>query len=94
MLVNKDNKNKNLDVLICACSSSEHSLIFQYDEDEHEAYVSIHLSNYRNFWERLIHGIKYIFGYKCKYGDFDEIILGKQHAEKLHEIANFLGKTE
>ena len=32
---------------------------------------TVHLNQYRNFFKRFWTGIKYIFGYKCKYGQWD-----------------------
>lgn len=76
-------------ILVCDCSSIEHQLVFNYDKDDNTCYVSIHL-NKLGFWKRLIHGIRYIFGYECKYGDFEEIILNEQHAEYLAELSRQL----
>lgn len=80
---------ENPKVLICDCSSSEHSVIFQYDEEDKECYISIHLSKL-SLWNRLKHSFKYIFGYRCKYGDFDEIILNESHADYLIELGKKL----
>ena len=35
---------------------------------------------------------KYIFGYKCRYGAFDEFIFNSEDSEKLQDIANYLKK--
>lgn len=77
------------ELLICACSSDEHQIIFHKDEDEKMVYCTIHLVTLP-FWQRLIHGIKYIFGYKCKYGNFEEFILDSRHTDKLKELVKFL----
>ena len=52
-------------------------------------YVHIHL-NKQTFWERLVHGVKYIFGYQCRYGAFDEFIFNPEDAPKLQELVNHL----
>lgn len=80
---------ENPKVLVCVCNSPEHSIIFNYDDEDKECYVSIHLSKL-NFWDRLKSAIKYIFGYRSRYGDFDEIILDKSHADYLIELGNKL----
>lgn len=54
----------------CACSCDEHRLVFTFDPEDQEIYLSTFLAGGR-FWERLKRGVKYIFGYKCKYGHFD-----------------------
>lgn len=77
------------ELLICACSSDEHQIILHKDEEEKIVYCTIHLVTL-SFWKRLIHGIKYIFGYKCKYGNFEEFILDNKHIDKLKELVKFL----
>lgn len=79
-------------LFICKCDNVEHQIIFSYfdDSDDKEVYASIHLRPKQNFWERIITGIKYIFGYKSMYGDFDEFILKKEDVHKLEEIIKYL----
>jgi hypothetical protein len=54
----------------CYCYSPEHTLKFSYDEIDKELYTEIFLCQYRNFIKRAWVAIKYVFGYKCKYGHF------------------------
>ena len=54
------------ETLICQCHSVEHQISFSWTEDkelEGEVYMEIHLAKL-SFWDRLKHGIKYIFGYR------------------------------
>ena len=60
-------------ILICACHNSEHQILIHKDIIDGEVYMDIHLAK-RSFLERLIYGMKYIFGYQCKYGAFDEFV--------------------
>ena len=62
------------EILICACSSDEHQIVIHKDEEDKLIYCSIHLVTLP-FWQRLLSAIKHLFGYKCKYGNFEEIIL-------------------
>lgn len=82
----KDDK----EILVCACHSVEHQVVISYDEEDNQAYISIHLVPLYSFWKRFVHGIKYIFGYRCKYGDFDEFLFKEEHAEKLQELVEKL----
>jgi hypothetical protein len=41
-----------------------------------------------------MYGIKYIFGYKCRYGAFDEFIVNPKDADKIQEIVYYLKKIE
>lgn len=86
-IINKPNNMENTTLLICECSSAEHQLIIRVDEEEKEAYCSIHLAK-MPFFERLVLGIKYIFGYSCKYGHFEEVVLNDKHASELQKIVD------
>jgi hypothetical protein len=79
----------NEQIMICECSSVEHQIVFSKFEDDDFVYCMIHLKKL-SFFKRLIHGIKYIFGYKCRYGDFEEFMLGKKNINKLKEIINLI----
>ena len=65
-------------ILICDCLSVEHQIVIsRYTDDSYNSKMvlaQIHLSSNRGFFSRLKHGIKYIFGYKCKYGDWDKFV--------------------
>lgn len=80
------------ELLICECSNAEHQLIFRYfeDDDLKEVYMTTYLSEYNDFWNRLKYAIKYVFGFKSKYGAFDEFILRKEDADKLQSIVDYL----
>lgn len=73
---------------ICRCSSLEHQISFWYDDEDKQLYAEPHLVT-GSFFTRLIKGIKYIFGYKCKYGNFDSMIFKD---EDLKELKDFLSK--
>ena len=83
-------KNDNEILLLCDCSSCEHQLVVRWDEDDNEVYVNMHLSAHMGFWERVWHGLKYIFGYKSCYGEFDEVILRKEDADNLQKVVDHL----
>jgi hypothetical protein len=86
---------RDKDILICDCNSTEHQFIFLYEEDENNGekhpmcFVHTHL-NKRPFWERVKYGIKYIFGYRCRFGAFDEFILNPDDADKLQKLVDYL----
>ena len=87
---------KNQDLLICECHSTDHQIILSYSEDVDDkgniypmCYAHIHLSKH-SFWKRFVHGIKYIFGYRCRYGEFDEFIFNPEDAPKLQNLVNHL----
>lgn len=76
---------------LCECRNDEHTVHWRYDPNVYgsdwpfidEVYFSVFLNDYPGFWERVKRGIRYIFGYKCKYGQFDVFMLSKSEARKL-----------
>jgi hypothetical protein len=88
----------NTEILICDCHSTDHQIVIIFSEDEFDngqkypmCYLHVHL-NKRPFWERVKYGIKYIFGYKSKYGAFDEFIFNPEDAYKLENLVEYLKK--
>ena len=79
------------EILVCACHSCEHQIVIQKDEEDNIVYCSMHLIPLP-WYKRIINGIKYIFGYKSCYGDFDEFIFDKSHVEILQEIIKQVSK--
>ena len=78
------NETRSGVLVICECGSSEHQLIIKTFDDDEDVYVDVHLVSY-SFWKRVKYAFKYIFGYKSKYGAFDEIIINKQEFKQLHK---------
>jgi hypothetical protein len=81
------------DLFVCECNYSAHQMIISYDDEIDDwdmVHVEIHLANYMNFWERLWHGLKYIFGYKSPTGAFDGLTLNPDDVDRLQEIVNHL----
>lgn len=76
----------------CACFSDEHTLKFILDDGktdkknyEPEMYCGIFLSDTKLF-SRIWQAIKYIFGYKSRYGHFGNWILNKNDIERLENL--------
>lgn len=76
-------------LVLCDCGSAEHQLIIHHDLEDKLVFVHFHL-NKRPFWRRVILGIKYIFGYRSRYGHFDEIVLNSTHAEQFQNLVDTL----
>jgi len=75
-------------VISCECSSKEHNIQLSYYDDpaDWEMYVSFHLVRH-GFFRRLWRAIKYVLGYHCRYGEWDELLIGTRDAR---EIGAFL----
>ena len=88
-------KDGDKEIIICECNSTDHQIVFLYSDDEYgdrkipTCYAHVHLSK-RPFWDRLKYGIKYIFGYKSRFGAFDEFIFNPEDAMKIGDLAEYL----
>ncbi len=86
----KNNKTLTDSLLICACGSKEHQIIIQKDDDCTDfVYMTIHLAPL-SFFKRLKLGIKYIFGYRSIYGEFEEFIFDRSHVKSLKKLIKHL----
>lgn len=66
----------------CLCHSPEHTMQFWMDEDNPPTlYAHVFLSP-DPWWQRIWNSIRYIFGYKCRYGHFDEFLLNPEDCDK------------
>lgn len=76
-------------LILCECNSTDHQLILvKFLEDEDDlVYVNVHLTTNRNFFQRLWYGLKYAFGYRSRYGDWDEFIFDRA---KMTELTDFM----
>jgi len=86
--------NYNIEYMECRCMSTEHIVKFHLDLDDGDLCLDFHLSNYQNWYKRAWVAIKYVFGYKSKYGDFDEIILKDEDVDRLMELLIHQKKTK
>lgn len=94
-------KNKEQKITICACHSTDHQIIFLPVEEENtygdkvvkhkEVYVHIHLAK-MPFMTRVRYAFRYIFGFQCRYGAFDEIIITNENYHNFKEVADFFEK--
>ena len=77
------------ETFICECNSVEHIAIFSFDKDWDDIFMHVHLTK-KGFWTRLKYAIRYIFGYQCQYGAFDEFIFNPNDADKLQKVVDVL----
>jgi len=84
------------ETFICSCHSAEHQITFSRFRDRpedslveyDEMNISVHLYTHKNFFKRLWIGLKYAFGYKSRYGHWDNILLEPKQVEKLGKFIN------
>ena len=81
------------ELFICQCGDPSHQFIISADKETTEwpcAFVSVHLNREHNIFKRIWTAIKYIFGSRCIYGDFDEVIINPNDADRLQKVVDFL----
>ena len=76
----------------CMCTSAEHCLHIRYFDDEkevddHQLYIVVYLQKTK-WYKRIWRGLKYIFGYRSRYGDFTEIIYDVEKVKELKKFFN------
>jgi hypothetical protein len=78
-------------LLLCQCGDPHHQLILYYDKETPAIYVAVHLNKEQNFFKRLWIAFKYIFFKKRSiYGEFEEIMLKPEDANKLQKAVDVL----
>ena len=95
----KNDRGMEQELFVCDCGDVSHQFIVSWypdDEDWNDLlYVQIHLNQSYSFWKRLWHGIKYVFGHKCRFGSFDEILINSYDAKRLRKILDdFIEKNK
>ena len=81
------------ELFICQCGDPSHQFIISADKETTEgpcAFVSVHLNREHNILKRIWTAIKYVFGSRCIYGDFDEVIINPNDADRLQKVVDFL----
>lgn len=86
------------EVLICDCFSTEHQFVFTYCKGEYEnefddLSIEIRLVHRFGFWKRIVVGIKYIFGYRSRFGDWDCFDFDHENCDKLINALQNLKKN-
>ena len=82
-------KDEHRELLLCECSSPEHQILFTWWDDDDRVYMTVHLPK-QSLWRRIKDGIRYIFGHRSKYGDFDEVVLNPDDWAKMQKVSNYL----
>jgi hypothetical protein len=77
--------------VICECHSPDHVLQFSHAEgmDEDQiCWTQVQLHQYRSIWQRLVVAVKYVFGYKCRYGHWDCTLIDLKQGKALRDYLN------
>lgn len=95
ILMSEENHDMTTEVLLCECCSPDHQFLFYYMEDEGHSEVSVqpHLTK-RPLLHRIGYALRYIFGYKSRFGAWDEFIINHDDIPKLQKVIAFLEKQK
>lgn len=74
------------DFITCECYKPEHLIKLSFDSEVGELYAQVFLEEYP-WHKRVWIGIKYIFGYKSRFGHFTEIVVHKNKRDSLYKFA-------
>ena len=82
--------------VLCDCGCDEHQMIIHKDDSDNykEVIISMHLTTYRNIFKRIWVAIKYIFGYKSKYGHWDSLIITDRNYKPLKDAIDFIEQSK
>ena len=92
------NKPKKSLCVSCECSSIEHRLHFDYEPPSYtqkefgDIYIHVYLNPVNGFFKRLVLATKYLFGYQCKYGAWDETIIRRRQIPEIIALFNEMNK--
>jgi hypothetical protein len=81
------------EILTCVCSSVEHQIIIRYETAENQVYANSYLADLP-LWKRIANAVKYIFGYKSKYGNIEEFIFDKRDIPVLENVVTHLKNVD
>ena len=79
----------------CDCQDFDHLLRIAYfdDKDIHnELYIEVHLRQ-KSFLKRLWLGLKYVFGFRSSFGDFDEFVMTRKKVLEIKKVLEDFIKT-
>ena len=84
---------------VCSCHDQEHIIFLNYwtDDDTLDADLTVepHLNPEWRWWRRIWLAVKYVFGYRSRYGEYESISLNRKTARAVYDfIGRFLAICE
>jgi hypothetical protein len=74
--------------ICCACHTDEHVIRLIWEEDyPNEIFLHYHLVP-APFFNRIWIAIKYVFGFKSKYGMFGEFVITNENKQNMIDVLN------
>lgn len=78
------------ELFICQCGDPSHQFIISSDKEFDSIVVSVHLNRDHNIFKRMWNALRYVFGRRSIYGDFDEILINPEDAGRLQTVVDHL----
>ncbi len=75
-------KNEEMETMYVECMCEDQSHTLRFSQIGEDVCVSMHLTMF-GFCVRLWNALKYIFGHRSKFGDFEETILERKDIKKI-----------
>lgn len=74
----------------CDCHTPDHTIRFVYTPAEDgwkpELYIEVQLCKTKNIFQRIWAAIKYICGYECRYGHWDNTMIESKDLKRLSDL--------
>jgi hypothetical protein len=78
----------------CACQSADHVFRFILDPNENtsgaddagEIFLEVQLPPNKTIFQRLWIAVKYVFGFRCRYGAWDCTLLKREDYPRIREL--------
>jgi len=74
----------------CDCHTPDHTVRFVYTPAEidwkPELHIEVQLCKTKNIFQRIWAAIKYICGYECRYGHWDNTMIESKDLERLRDL--------
>ena len=75
----------------CSCGHHEHQAIIAADPDDGLLFVEFHLVTWQNILRRAWVAVRYVFGYRSRFGAWDELVMDRGQVEALRDyLSGFL----
>lgn len=70
----------------CSCSSFDHNVRFEVDEEMGHISISVPLNHWLPWWKRLILAVKYVFKRTERYGHYDTVMLNPHDYDRIRAL--------
>ena len=76
----------NMQRFECTCSTFDHNIRFEVDEEMGHIAISVPLNHWLPWWKRLWLAVKYVLKQTERYGHYDTVMLNPNDYGKIREL--------